>query len=254
MQSRATARGMRTSRIELTVGQSFSPVLIPVFYYPFGSVYPAYRYPGDRTLRGATYARGSVVSHRHARLGSFDLGVRTVLAGTLGGISVPIQRQIFLAGAGPYETFTNPFLRSRGALFGSDAHYQAPGGGDLRGFNPDVSATWLAGVNIEAGPRLVDRPERRLFSSVSLVVFADGALLDRAAIDRDAAADAGFGIRATHRVGPTRFVTRPSLIALRTARTSSRSRRWQVMPALQRRSATCTTWNHWPTTPSTTIP
>jgi len=38
--------------------------------------------------------------------------------------------------------------------------------------------------------------------------FADGALLDRNAIGRDAAGDVGVGVRATHRVGPTSFVTR----------------------------------------------
>jgi hypothetical protein len=209
--SRVSFRGSRTTRIELSVGDAFAP--LPVGY-PSGFAAagsgsaPGVVFTGARALRASTYFRGLLESRRSARIGAFDLNVRTVLAGATAGGTLPHQREIFLAGADPYEAFTNPFLRSRGALFGGDAHYQAPGGGDLRGFSPVVSGRWLAGLNVEAGPRLEDRPARRLFSSVSAVVFADGALLDRAAIGRDAAADAGVGLRASHRVGPTSFVTR----------------------------------------------
>jgi hypothetical protein len=44
--------------------------------------------------------------------------------------------------------------------------------------------------------------------------FVDAALLDRAALGRAAAADAGVGVRAAHRIGPTRFVTRVDLPVL----------------------------------------
>jgi hypothetical protein len=57
----------------------------------------------------------------------------------------------------------------------------------------------------------VERPARRAFSSVSLAAFVDAALLDRAAFGRAAAVDAGVGLRASHRIGPTRFVTRVDL-------------------------------------------
>jgi hypothetical protein len=214
---RMTERGVRSARVELTVGQAFSPVPI---VSPFGvpSVSPTfagarlsippYVLPGGRALRSTTYARGSVTSTHRAALGRFDLAVRAILAGTLGGNAVPVQRRIFLSGADPYATFDNPFLRSRGALFGDGAHYQAPGGGDLRGFDAAVSATWLVGAGVEAGPRLVERPAARLFRSLSLVAFGDAALLDPRAIGRLAAADAGIGLRATHQIGATRFVTR----------------------------------------------
>jgi len=122
---------------------------------------------------------------------------------------VPLQRRVFLSGADPYENFDDPLLRSRGALFArDDVHYHAPGGGDLRGFDPAIPASWLIGIGAEAGPRLLERPAAQLFSRVSLVAFGDAALLDPRAIQRLAAADAGVGLRAVHRIGPTRFVTR----------------------------------------------
>jgi hypothetical protein len=202
---------VRSGRIELTLGEAFAPV--PVGYTAggpggAGAGIPGVVFTGEHALRGSSFVRGRFESRRAVRLGSWDLHVRGVAAGVAAAGTLPLQRRIFLGGADPYETFANPFLRSAGALFAGDAHYQAPGGGDLRGFGPAASAAWLAGLGVEAGPRLVDRPARRLFSTVSLVGFADAAVLDRSAIGRDAAADAGLGIRATHRIGPTRFVTR----------------------------------------------
>lgn len=215
--TRLTRRGIRSARLEVTVGQAFSPVpIVSPFGFPsvssrFGYAHlsvPPYAVPGERALRGATYARGSITSTRRVAFGRLDLAVRTVLAGTLGGGAVPAQRRVFLSSADPYRTFDNPLLRSRGALLGGDAHYQAPGGGDLRGFGAAATASWLVGVGAEAGPRLVERPAARLFTSLSLVAFGEAALLDPRAIGRDAAADAGVGLRAAHRIGPTRFVTR----------------------------------------------
>jgi hypothetical protein len=206
--SRLFYRGSRGVRIELSVGEAFAPVVVNV-EVPIGAPGSGlYQLNGERALRGSTYLRGLLETRRSARIGDFDLNLRTVLAGVTAGGALPRQREIFLAGADPYETFQNPFLRSRGALFAGGAHYQAPGGGDLRGFGPDVSTRWLVGVNIEAGPRLVERPGHRLFSSVSLVGFADGALLDPRTLRRVAAGDLGLGLRAAHRIGPTSFVTR----------------------------------------------
>jgi hypothetical protein len=195
------------ARIELTLGQSFAtraPEPIPWV----GPMPP----PGclsRRCVTGATYTRG-LLSSRHAlRVGGVDVRLRGVAAGTLGGTAVPLQRRIFLGGADPYATFANPFLRSRGALLArDDVHYLARGGLGLRGFSPVASATWGVALNIEAGLRLVDQPRRRAFGTVTVAAFADAALLDRAALGRGAAADAGLGIRAAHRIGPTRFVTR----------------------------------------------
>jgi hypothetical protein len=194
------------SRLELAAGEAFSltprPGVLPPCAFPGCS-------PGERLLHGAPYARGLVESRRAVSIGALELRLRAVAAGTLGGNAVPVQRRIFLAGADPYETFTNPFLRSRGSLFArTEAHYQAPGGGGLRGFGPSVTASWLVGLGVEAGWRLADRPQRRLFSTVTVAAFADGALLDPHAIGRAAAGDAGIGLRAAHRIGPTSFVTR----------------------------------------------
>ena len=179
------------SRVELTLGDAFAPA------------------PGQHALRGWTYARGLLDLRSAARAGAFDVRFRTVAAGTLGGGAVPPQRRIFLSGADPYQTFANPLLRSAGSLLTrGGVHYQAPGGGGLRGFAAAASASWLVGAGVDAGYRLYERPGGGLFRAVALRAFGEGAWLDRAAIRRDAAADAGVGISASHRVGPTSFVTR----------------------------------------------
>jgi hypothetical protein len=210
--TRYGARTTRSGRLELTVGEAFEPVpqIGRLYFNTGGQSGPPFPVllTGVRALRGSTYFRGSVESRHATRIGVFDFKVRGFAAAATASGAVPHQREFYLAGAGPYESFTNPFLRSRGALFGGDAHYQAPGGGDLRGFAPYVTARWLAAVNVEAGPRLVDRPERRLFSSVSVVGFVDAAILDPHALHRAAAADLGLGVRAAHRIGPTSFATR----------------------------------------------
>ena len=212
---------LRRSRIELSVGEAFAPVT-------FTAAVPCIP-PGctpQHALKGVTYARAMLESRRSVRRGAFALGLRTVAAGTLGGAAVPVQRRVFLSGADPYATFDNPLLRSAGSLLArGDAHYQAPGGGGLRGFDPAAAAGWLVGATVEASWRLVERP-RRLFGAVDVAAFGDGAWLDRAAIGRAAAADAGLGLRAEHRVGPTRFVTRvdfPLLVSQPVAALSGRS-------------------------------
>ncbi len=196
------------SRLEVAVGQAFWPQMPEVNWVWPGPVMP----PGPRDVRGARYARAQLTSQHVVRVGSMDLRLRGIAAGTLGGTAVPLQRRIALSGADPYETFANPFLRSRGALLGRDGvHYQAAGGAGLRGYAAAASATWVVALNAEAGLRLLERPRQRVFSAVTLAAFADVALLDRAALGRGAAADAGLGIRATHQIGPTRFVTRLDL-------------------------------------------
>jgi hypothetical protein len=199
----AIARGVKRARIAFTVGQSFTP--LPIATSPF---VPA----GAHALRGATYARGALTFRRERRLGRVSLSSRAALAGTLGGTAVPVQRRIFLAGADPYQTFGNPLLRSRGALLaGEGVHYQSPGGGDLRGLSPALTASWLVGVGTDIGLAVVERAQGGLFREIRLAAFADAALLDPRALGRDAVADAGLGLRAEHRIGPTTFVTRLDL-------------------------------------------
>ena len=200
--------GASSSRVEVTAGESFATSFPSGFWLWAGPGAPPDPL-GARRVRGATYARGLLDARRDVPAGRVDLRMRFVAAGTLGGTSVPLQRRIFLGGADPYATFTDPFLRSRGGLLAADgAHYQAAGGLGLRGFAPFVSATWGVALNAEAAVPLVTRPQKRVFSDVRVVAFADAALLDRAALGRAAAGDAGVGLRATHRIGPTRFVTR----------------------------------------------
>ena len=200
-----------SARVALTLGEWFKPSYPPAYYLWVGPGPPPDPI-GTRRLRGASYAHGVVEVGWERPVGAFTLRWRTVAAGVLGGTSAPLQRRIGLAGADPYETFRNPFLRSGGAFLAREGvHYQAAGGLGLRGFAPTATATWGAAVNLEAGLRVLERPRLGAFSAVTVAAFADAALLDHATLGRDGAADAGIGVRASHRIGPTRFVTRVDL-------------------------------------------
>lgn len=168
-------------------------------------------FDADSYLRGAA----EVVHRRTA--GALELKLRGVAAAFVAG-GVPLQRRVFVAGADPYETFANPLLRSDGAyLARSEAHYQAPGGGNLRGLKPQVSARWMVAVNGEGALPLLRRPARRLFSLVSLAGFLDAGLVDTTAVATRAGrayslvAEAGLGLRLRHRIGPTTFTARLDL-------------------------------------------
>jgi peptidase M1-like protein len=110
------------------------------------------------------------------------LGVR-VFGGAYAGRSVPVaQRRIPVAGADPYETFTNPLLRSRGALFvRPDFHYHAPGNGNLRGFRSDLGGRWALTANLEL-VRSVWRRDRGILRDVAITGFVDGGLVDTLAV------------------------------------------------------------------------
>ena len=165
------------------------------------------------------YARVTVEGTARRPLGRrLSLGAR-LFAGVAGGSDATAkQRQLYFQGADPLERFTNPFLRSRGSLLaGDDFHYQLPGGGGVRGADPRLSTSSLVAVNLELERTLVARPRARLFSRVALAAFTD---LSRSIGQSPEAnlgervkflGDAGIGIRAEHRVGDTRFVTRLDL-------------------------------------------
>ena len=110
------------------------------------------------------------------------LGVR-LFGGAYAGRSVPVpQRRIPIAGADPYETFTNPLLRSAGALFvRPDFYYHAPGNGNLRGFRNDLGGRWAVTLNLELA-RSVWRRDRGILRDVSLTGFVDGGLVDTLAV------------------------------------------------------------------------
>src|SRR5574341_464620 len=72
------------------------------------------------------------------------------LSDTTGGGAGARQRRIPVAGADPYETFTNPLLRSRGAILARDGvHYHAPGNGNLRAFAGGLGGRWALTLNVE---------------------------------------------------------------------------------------------------------
>ena len=110
------------------------------------------------------------------------IGVR-LFGGAYAGRSVPVpQRRVPIAGADPYETFTNPLLRSAGALFvRPDFHYHAPGNGNLRGFRSDLGGRWALTANLELA-RSVWRRDRGILRDVAFTGFADGGLVDTLAV------------------------------------------------------------------------
>ena len=110
------------------------------------------------------------------------IGVR-LFGGGYAGPSIPVrQRRIPIAGADPYETFTNPFLRSRGALFARpDVQYHAPGNANLRGFRSDLAGRWAVAVNVEL-TRSVFRREAGILREVAVEAFADGGVVDTLAV------------------------------------------------------------------------
>ena len=106
------------------------------------------------------------------------LGARVFVGAYLGQSDPVRQRQISFAGADPYETFTNPLLRSRGALLvRPDFHYQAPGGANLRGFRPDLGGRWAIGVNLEVTPWVLRR-DQGILRGLGLEGFVDAGVVD----------------------------------------------------------------------------
>ena len=202
---------------------------------PWGSVT---RVDGDRVWRARAGLRGGVVyknpgpgqqSSRRYDVEGFaratvEASLRTPLFGVrvfggtyLAPMSPPFQRRIMVAGADPYETFTNPLLRSRGALFvRPDFHYQAPGDANLRAFRPDLGGRWAVGVNLEGTKRVYRRRnETGLIGAVILETFVDAGLIDSRVVPPSAAGrsytplyDGGAGIVLRHRINDLAWTTR----------------------------------------------
>ena len=134
------------------------------------------------------------------------LGVR-VFGGAYAGASRPVpQRRIPVAGADPYETFTDPLLRSDGALFVRPGfYYHAPGNGDLRGFRGDLGGRWALTANVELTRSLLRRGG--ILRDVALLGFADGGVVDTMAVPSATPArgyttlyDGGVGLVTRHQV------------------------------------------------------
>jgi hypothetical protein len=105
------------------------------------------------------------------------MGARLFAGAYLADHAPPLQRRIMVSGADPYMTFSNPLLRSRGALFvRPDFHYHAPGDANLRGFRPDLGGRWAVALNIE-GTKSLGLP-----LGAAVAVFADAGLVDAKAV------------------------------------------------------------------------
>jgi hypothetical protein len=171
------------------------------------------RYDVEGFLRGTAELSG-----RRPFLAGTVLGLRLFAGGYLAHSAPPRQRRIYLGGADPYETFTDPLLRSRGALFvRPDFHYQASGDANLRGFSPDLGGRWAVSANLELTRTLVTR-WRGAVRSVALEAFSDAGLVDSAAVASASGNsvattlwDAGFGIVSTHQVGDLSWTMRVEL-------------------------------------------
>ncbi|HEU4828849.1 MAG TPA: M1 family metallopeptidase [Gemmatimonadales bacterium] len=154
------------------------------------------------------------VTARRALGRRITLGARLFAGSTIGSGATAKQRQIYLAGADPYEQLANPFLRSRGALFiRPDVYYHAPGGAGIRGLDPRLSSEGVVSANVELERIVRMRPNGGLFNRVAIAAFGDaGHTIGDGAIPRAEAvrfvADAGVGLRADHRIGTLRFATR----------------------------------------------
>jgi hypothetical protein len=151
-------------------------------------------------------------SARQSSAAAWRLGFRFYGGLSTSGDDPVKQRQIYAAGQDPLEQLVNPFLRSEGALLvRPDLYYHAPGGGNLRGFDPRLSAQGLVAINIELERAIVSRPKAKFFRRVALAGFGDaGELFGDAGLTRFLA-DLGVGLRADHRIGETSFVTRVDL-------------------------------------------
>ena len=158
------------------------------------------------------------LSARRPLGGGSTLGVRLFGGGYLAQHNPPRQRRIGIAGADPFQTFTNPLLRSRGALFvRPDFHYQAPGDANLRAFSPAVGGRWAVSANLELAHDLYSR-RQGFIRSLAATAFVDGGLVDSLAVPSSGEGrawtplyDAGLGLVTTHAAGDLAWTMRVEL-------------------------------------------
>ncbi len=180
------------------------------YRYPGPGITSVHRYDMEPFLRGT-----AELSARMPFWFGTELGLRGFGGGYWAHSPPPLQRRIYLAGADPYETFTNPLLRSRGALFvRPDFFYQAPGDANLRGFAPGLGGRWAVSGNVELSHTVFTRRQGAV-RNFALHLFGDGGLVDSAAVPSatvDKAAmlvwDVGAGAVATAQVGDLAWTMR----------------------------------------------
>lgn len=180
-----------------------------------------YRVPGPGVIATNRYDVNG-----YARL-TGEASVRTPLAaGALLGVRLfggayfssdppPLQRRIYIGGADPYETFTDPLLRSRGAWFVRPGfYYQSPGDGNLRGFSAALGGRWAVTTNIEVTRSVVTR-RRGFLRNAAIEGFFDGGLVDTAAVPSASGTakvttlwDGGLGVVFDTRIRDLSWTTR----------------------------------------------
>jgi len=184
-----------------------------VYWNPRAGVVATNAYDFEGYVRG-----GAEASVRRPLVLGTRLGLRLYAGGYLGQSPPVRQRRIAVAGADPYETFTNPLLRSRGALLARPGfYYHAPGGPNLRGFADDVVGRWAVAVNVEVTKPLLSREQGPL-RHVGVYGFADGGLVDSMAIPSSPAGraattlyDGGVGLATRQHVGDLEWTIRLEL-------------------------------------------
>ncbi|HYK10300.1 MAG TPA: M1 family metallopeptidase [Gemmatimonadales bacterium] len=147
-----------------------------------------YRVPGPGVISQNRYdvnayarvtGQGSV---RTPFVGGAFLGVRLFGGAYFSPNAPPLQRRIYVGGADPYTTFTDPLLRSRGAWFVRPGfYYQAPGDGNLRGFSSTLGGRWVVTTNIELTHSLLTR-HAGFMRNTTFEAFFDGGLVDTMAV------------------------------------------------------------------------
>lgn len=161
---------------------------------------------GAYTYKGLGRITGEVSARTPLSRGT-TFGVRVFTGASLGSSNPVRQLRVAVAGADPYETFTNPLLRSRGALLvRPDFHYHAPGGANLRGFRNDLGGRWAVGVNLELTQAIMRR-NAGFLRGAAFEVFVDLGVVDTVAVPSSPPGqwyttlyDGGLGIVTQHRV------------------------------------------------------
>jgi len=173
-----------------------------VYRYPGVGVVSTHRYDVDG------YGRAEAEGRVAFPLLKGDASVRLYAGGYASATPPPLQRRILLAGADPYETFTNPLLRSAGALFVRPGfHYHASGGPDFRGFAPDLGGRWAAAMNIDLSHPLL-RLRHGVLREFAVTGFADAGVADTMALTSSPPGrsyttlyDGGVGLATRHVLG-----------------------------------------------------
>ena len=180
-----------------------------------------YRNPGpgiqsDNRYDVELFARPTgEVSVRMPFIWKTTFGARLFAGGYIAQHAPPLQRRVMVSGADPYETFTNPLLRSRGALLvWQDFHYHAPGDANLRGFRPDLGGRWAVGLNLEA-TKSVYRSRTGFLRDLSIEGFVDAGVVDSLAVPSATSGtvyttlyDGGVGLRTQHRINDLAWTMR----------------------------------------------